>query len=518
MSAGMGRTVVIGAGMGGMAAAALLARAGGAVTVLEARDGPGGKMRSVDSAAGPVDAGPTVLTMRPVFEALFDRLGATLSDHVSLAPDPVIARHWWPDGGRLDLFSDPEASAHAIGVFAGAADAAAFLRFRARARRLFEAFDGPVMQAPRPSLTGVAAALMRDPGLIPSLAPGLTMAGALSRTFRDPRLRQLFGRYATYVGGVPGRTPALLSLIWRAEELGVWAVEGGMRGLGLALAARAEACGARFRYGAPVARIVTGNGRVAAVETAEGERIACDTVVFNGDPAALADGLLGQDARRAVPRKAVAPRSLSAWVWAFAARPAGVELTHHNVFFAGDPAREFGPIGAGRMPEEPTLYIHAQDRGGAARPEGLERFEIIMNGAPVGAAPQEATETCRTRTFETLAAFGLTFDPTPQTDRLTTPAGFASLFPGSSGSLYGLSPHGATAAFRRPAARTRIPGLYLAGGGAHPGAGVPMATLSGMRAAEAILSDRPSTSTSPRTATPGGMSTESATTAAAPSR
>lgn len=515
----MGETVaVIGAGMGGMTAAALLAHAGFDVTVIEAREGPGGKMRTLDSAAGPVDAGPTVLTMRPVFETLFARLGARLSDHVRLTPDPVIARHWWPDGGMLELFSDPEASAAAIRAFAGPRDEAAFRRFRETARRLFDAFDGPVMQAPRPSLTGVAAALSRNPGLIPSLAPGLTLAGALARRFQDPRLRQLFGRYATYVGGAPDRTPSLLSLIWRAEELGVWAVEGGMRTLGLALAALAEARSARFRYGAAARRIVVEGGRAAAVETADGARIPCGRVIFNGDPAALVEGLLGEDLRSAVPVAAVRPRSLSAWVWAFAARPAGVALAHHNVFFAGDPGREFGPIAAGRMPEDPTLYICAQDRGAGATPDGLERFEIIMNGAPTGAAPPEAAETCRTRTFETLARFGLSFDPTPATDRLTTPADFAALFPASQGSLYGLSPHGTTAAFRRPGARTRIPGLYLAGGGAHPGAGVPMATLSGMRAAEAIASDLASTSTSRRTATHGGMSTGSATTAAAPYR
>jgi 1-hydroxycarotenoid 3,4-desaturase len=241
-------------------------------------------------------------------------------------------------------------------------------------------------------------------------------------------------------------------------------------------------------------------------------------VVFNGDPAALVEGRLGDAARGAVPRRAVAPRSLSAWVWAFAARPSGPALVHHNVFFGADPDAEFGPIRAGRMPVDPTLYLCAQDRGGGATPRGPERFEIIMNGAPLGDGPIEEAQTCRRTTFATLARFGLTFDPTPETAALTTPAGFERLFPGSRGSLYGLSPEGATAAFRRPTAATRLPGLWLAGGGAHPGAGVPMATLSGMRAAEAILSARASTSPSARTATPGGTSTGSATTAAAPSR
>lgn len=183
---------------------------------------------------------------------------------------------------------------------------------------------------------------------------------------------------------------------------------------------------------------------------------------------------------------------------------------HHNVFFCDDPHTEFDPIAGGRMPEDGTLYICAQDRGSAKMPQGLERFEIIMNGPPVadGAeATDEEKETCRTRTFETLARFGLTFDPTPTTEWLTTPRRFAKLFPASEGSLYGRSPHGLTASLKKPTARTRVVGLYLAGGGTHPGAGIPMATLSGRHAAEAILTDLASTSTSRPTVMPGGMST-----------
>jgi 1-hydroxycarotenoid 3,4-desaturase len=239
-------------------------------------------------------------------------------------------------------------------------------------------------------------------------------------------------------------------------------------------------------------------------------------VVFNGDPRALATGLLGEGARPAVPSSAIEPRSLSANVWTFAARPHGPDLHHHNVFFGPDPRREFGPIADGRLPEDPTLYICAQDRGTGRNPPETERFEIIMNAPPLGPGQTEDMEQCRTRTFRTLAAHGLTFGPEPPDTALTTPARFEALFPASLGSLYGRSPHGLTAAFARPTARSRVPGLYLAGGGTHPGAGVPMATLSGRHAAEAILTDRTSTSRSRRTATPGGTSTASPTTAPAP--
>ncbi|MBK5927929.1 1-hydroxycarotenoid 3,4-desaturase CrtD [Rhodobaculum claviforme] len=514
------RIVVIGAGVGGLAAALRLAHAGCAVTVLERAATPGGKMRTLPSDAGPVDAGPTVMTMRWVFEDLFAATGERLDDHVTLHPEPLLARHWWPDGSTLDLFADPDASAAAIRTLAGARAEAEFRAFDAEAARLFAAFDAPMMRAPRPAFGRLAATVMGQPRLIAPLGPFATLARRLAGRFTDPRLRQLFGRYATYVGGSPDASPAVLSLIWHAEARGVWRVDGGMHRLAQAMAQLARARGAVFHHGADVARIEVRDGRATAAILGDGTRIAADRIVFNGDPAALHRGLLGAGVRRAVPRSAVAPRSLSAQVWAFAARPSRGDLAHHNVFFGADPAAEFGPIAAGRLPTDPTIYVCAQDRGaGQPLPDGPERFETIMNapphGASKGAGPCRMQE-CRDLTFATLARHGLSFDP-PAPDRaLTTPQGFDALFPGSDGSLYGRSPHGLTASLRRPVAATAVAGLYLAGGGAHPGAGIPMATLSGAHAAAAILNAPASTSASPRTDMPGGTSTPSPT--AAPTR
>lgn len=511
------KVIVIGAGMGGLSAAIRLALGGLSVTVIETQAGPGGKMRSLPSIAGPVDAGPTVLTLRSVFDALFEAAGERLDDHLHLIPQPVLARHWWLDGSTLDLFTDPEASAAAIATLAGPKAEAQFRRFNALSAQLYCAFDTPMMQAAKPQLGAIAWNALRAPRAWPALQPGLSLGRHLARSFDDPRLRQLFGRYATYVGGAPHLSPAVLALIWQAEARGVWGVEGGMHRLAAALAALAERQGVTLEYGRSVRRIERQSGRVSGVALSDGRVLKCDAVVFNGDPAGLLAGLLGNGAQQALPPSAAHPRSLSAWVWAFAATPSGADLTHHNVFFTSDPAREFGPIARGQMPDEATLYVCAQDRHHGT-PTGPERFEIIMNAPAKTGEPSGEIAQCRARTFPQLARFGLSFDQPPPDTALTTPAGFAALHPGSQGALYGRSPQGALASFQRPGARTRLPGLYLAGGGAHPGAGVPMAALSGKHAAEAILSDLTLASPSRLTDMPGGMSMASRTTGRAPSR
>lgn len=489
------RVIVIGAGMGGLAAAIDLARRGAEVLVLERAGTPGGKMRQVMVDGAAIDAGPTVFTMRWIFDSLFEDAGAILDDELTLMPADTLARHAWRQGGRLDLFADIEKSADAIGIFAGADAAHGYLAFCERSADIYRTLKPSFIAAERPSPIDLVRRVgFSNLGALLRTAPTKSMWSALGDYFKDPRLRQLFGRYATYTGCSPMLAPATLMLVAHVEQDGVWLVKGGMRRVAETMQALAERQGATLRFGASVSEIVVERGRAAGVILEDRERLDADAIVFNGDAAALGEGLLGNRAKKAVKPVAARDRSLSAITWCLNARTKGFPLLHHNVFFAEDYADEFAAIFRHRtISDAPTVYICAQDRqstdnGGDKQ---LERLLILIN-APAdrqraGALPVDDLER---RAFGLLGACGLDVETLGSGAVITTPVEFDHLFPGSGGALYGRAGHGAMATFQRSGTLSKLPGLYLAGGTVHPGPGIPMATMSGRLAAARLLEDR----------------------------
>jgi len=490
------RVTVIGSGVGGLAAALRLAHHGLDVQVFERAAAPGGKLRQVEIAGHVLDAGPTVLTLREVFDELFDAVGERLDEHLSLRPLDVLARHAWADGARLDLFADMARTAEAIARFAGGDQARRYRAFCERAGRVHRALDRSFMRAPRTSVWAlVGRAGWRGLPDLMRIAPFSSLWRELGACFEHPRLRQLFARYATYCGASPFLAPATLMLIAHVERCGVWQVAGGMHRIAAALASQLARRSARVHLNRHVAAITVRDGAVRAVELHDGERLETDAVVFNGDVDALAQGLLGPAVAAAVPRlRRPQQRSLSALTWNLVAATSGFELAHHNVFFSDGYVQEFDDIAHGRLPGQPTVYVCAQDRGDdSPRAAGsAQRLLCLVNAPPLGDAMRpdaQEVRRCEQTSFEHLERCGLRIERRPSHTVTTTPAHFHRLFPGSAGALYGPATHGWRAAFRRPGSRTRLRGLYLAGGSVHPGPGLPMVALSGQLAAASVLED-----------------------------
>jgi 1-hydroxycarotenoid 3,4-desaturase len=286
------------------------------------------------------------------------------------------------------------------------------------------------------------------------------------------------------------------------------------------LADLAGGLGAKIRYDTACIEILVRSGRACGVRLANGDIIEADSVVFNGDAAALGSGMLGSAARHAVPAIAPATRSLSALTWSIHAQSAGFPLVRHNVFFAPDYASEFRDIfERARLPRSATVYVCAQDRddNAAGVASTAERLLCLVNApanGDLGGPDSAEIERCEQASFSLMRRCGLTIERTGDNTILTTPEHFNHLFPGSGGALYGQASHGWMASFRRPSATCALPGLYLAGGSVHPGPGVPMAAMSGRLAAATLMAHLDSTSRSGRVVISGGISTHSATTGA----
>ena len=507
------RAVVVGGGIAGLVAALRLAHQGLQVTLLERSSQIGGKLRSETVDGQAIDTGPTVFTMRWVFDELLESVGANLDSELTLQRLPVLARHFWADGSALDLHAKQAESEAAVEAFAGADEAARFQKFCASTRALYDALETPFI---RSQLAGMPRFMgrmgPRGLALLAGIGPLRTLWRSMERNFTDPRLQQLFGRYATYTGSSPWAAPATLSLITQVEMDGVWSVEGGMPALAHCVARLGQRHGVQFRLDSECRAIRQSDGRVSGVELASGEVLAADVLVFNGDAAALRQGLLG-DAARASVAPARQPRSLSAVTWSLLAKTRGAALDRHNLFFCRDYAKEFADIfGRNSLPQEPTVYVCAQDRGAGSVPAGRERLLCLVNAPAVGdsnsdALSPQAVQRCQERSLALLKQCGLDVELEPARSVCTTPQQFHQRFPGTGGALYGQATHGWLSIFFRPGAVSRIPGLYLAGGSAHPGPGVPMAAMSGRLAAEAILANHALTRRSRVVATSGGMST-----------
>jgi phytoene desaturase len=483
-------TVIIGAGVGGLSAAIRLAATGQRVIILEQNAQVGGKMGEVSEAGFRWDTGPSVITMRHVLEDLFHAAGRRLEDYITLLPVEPLTRYFYPDGMVLDATRDLQRMAEQIERIEPR-DVEGYLAYLSYAARLHR-ITGPAFIYGEPVSLGTFRRVpVRDWVHVDGWR---TMHQAICSFVRSPHLRQLLGRFATYVGASPYRAPATLNVIAHVELTGgVWYPQGGVYAIARALERLAHELGVEIRTGVRVEQIEVRGGRAAGVIVAGGF-IPARHVLSNVDVAGTYTKLLppGTVPARTLRALNTAEPSVSGFILLLGVRGEHPQLAHHNIFFCADYAREFDDLfRRGQPPADPTVYVAITGkRDPTHAPPGCENWFVLVNAPPLG--PRFDWAQCageyRDRVLATLAQRGADIRERIVVEKMLTPVDLERLTGARRGALYGASSNDPLAAFRRPPNRSReVPGLYFAGGTVHPGGGVPMAMLSGAAAARKIL-------------------------------
>ena len=505
---------VVGSGFGGLAAAIRLQAAGYAVTLFEARDKPGGRAYVYTDQGLTFDAGPTVITAPGCLEELFALGGERMSDSVELLPVHPFYRLLWSDGKQLDYAGGAEFMDAQIAVLAPG-DRAGFKRFLAYSRRVFEAGYEELAATPFlrfSDMVRVAPELMR-------LRADRSVYGAVSKFVKDEHLRQALSFHALLVGGNPFETSAIYTLIpYLERKWGVWFPRGGTGALVAGLVGLFERLGGKLRLACPVAHIevegaapdapgaragqagnevVAARHRVFGGATSSVELGVFDLVVSNADIhqtyARLYAGAPGADVKRR--RLERMDWSMSLFVLYFGTNRRYPGTAHHSVLF-GPRYRELlrevfhGPD----LPDDFSLYLHAPTvTDPSLAPEGCETFYVLAPVPHLGNARVDWAAYQEEYADRILAALERHLPDVRKhvvTRRIFTPREFESELGAYQGSAFSVAPQLGQSAYFRPHNRDeRIPGLYIAGAGTHPGAGVPGVVNSAKATVATILRD-----------------------------
>ncbi|AKQ69172.1 Phytoene desaturase, neurosporene or lycopene producing [Myxococcus hansupus] len=471
------RVAVVGGGIGGLTAAALLAKDGHEVTLFERGASLGGKAQAVTVDGLTLDTGPTLLTLPDLVRGTFQTLGAEdlLPRFTELEPQ---CTYRFEDGREFTAHKDLEHTAQsAAGLHASEGEGVR--RFYAEAAAIWRAAGEPYLEAPFEGMAGfMARVAKRGVGAVMAGMKMGTLHELAVRHFKTDAMRQYVGRFATYTGASPYEASAAFALIPHIERAyGVHHVHGGIGALVEALGQAARRLGVRIHLGTQARFERTREGY--QVGPAEGtERF--DSVVVNADP-------LERLARTEEPL------ALSGFVLLLEVegRPA---LPHHTVLFGGDYRREFDELFSGQLASDPTVYFcNPSATDDSMAPPGRTGLFVMVNAPalPVDARGAEQAARGWETDVERVKAqmLGRLFQHYPALRGRVRVIGQRSPVdlaaqgaPG--GSIYGFLPHGKFGPFRRPRIRGKTPGLFFAGGGTHPGGGVPLVMLSGRFAAE----------------------------------
>jgi phytoene desaturase len=494
------RIAVVGGGLGGLAAAATLAARGHGVVLFDANPWLGGKAAVLEEQGYRFDMGPTILTVPRVLRRIFAEAGRDLDRDLPLVRLDPQWRCFFDDGSVLDLVEDAGAMAGTLEGFAPGSGAG-YRRFLDMSRRLHEVSERFFFWKPvedlRDTLTlggSLNAATLAD---VLSLRMGATVAGTIRGHVPDRRVAQMLDHFVQYVGSSPYGAPAVLCAIAHMQvEGGVWYPVGGTRAVPAALAALGRDLGVEYRTGTGVRRILVEDGRAVGVETDEGERVEAAAVVSNMDSIRTYRELVGgEPARRFARRRRYEP-ACSGVVLYLGLDRAYDHLLHHDFVFSADPEEEFDWIyRKGEPAPDPTCYLAAPARTdpGVAPPGGEALYVLVHTPYLRPHHDWRAMlPAYRRRILDKLArTAGLRdLEDRIRVERVLTPQDIHDRYRVLDGAIYGLASHGRFLGAFKPGNRSReVRGLYLAGGAAHPGPGMPMVMMSGWIAADAADAD-----------------------------
>jgi diapolycopene oxygenase len=482
---------VVGAGLAGLSCAARLAHAGFRVDLYEQQLEVGGKAGSRSLGGFRFDTGPSLFTMPQVFGELFSELGEHSADHLHPVTLDPICTYFYPEGPVLRAYGDPDRFAAEIEAKFGESGAS-LRRYLRHTGRIYEAaaelFLRHSLHEPSTYLQPFARRALPQLGRLDAFR---SLHQANSGFFADPRLVQLFDRYATYNGSSPFRAPATLGIIPYVEHaFGGYGLEGGIRALPRALEDLARRQGAAFHLGRRVQRILVREGRVRGI-LVDGRERDYRIVVSNADLLQTYEQLLSQPQAPPARRYRRLEPSSSGLVFLWGLAESYPELGVNNIFFSADYRREFRELFEERVcPRNPTIYVNVTSKlTPQDAPRGAENWFVLVNAPYLsGQDWKQETRRVRQRILSVMErVLGRPVGRSIVVEQVMTPEDIQRNTGSTRGSLYGISSNSPLAAFlRHPNRSRRIRGLYFCGGSVHPGGGMPLAVLSGKIAADLV--------------------------------
>ncbi|MDT7950738.1 MAG: phytoene desaturase family protein [Acetobacteraceae bacterium] len=490
---------VVGAGLAGLAAACTLAARGHKVVLFDKNPWLGGKAAVLNEAGFRFDMGPTILTVPGVLERVFREAGRNMADYLDLRRLDPQWRCFFDDGSVLDLREDMATMTETLDAFSPG-NSAGYRDFAAMSRKLHEVSEkfffwksvegiGDTL-----SFKGMDLATLKD---VLSLRMGTSVASQIRKRVPDGRVAQMLDHFVQYVGSSPYASPAVLcSIAHMQTDLGVWYPIGGTRAVPEALEKLAGELGVELRPNTEVTRIIEENGRAAGVETASCEIVRLSAVVSNMDSVRTMRELVGGAPARKFARRWKRDPACSGVVLYLGLDRAYDHLAHHDFVFSRDPKEEFDWIyGKGEPAPDPTCYLAATGRTepGVA-PEGGEALYILVH-TPYLRPHHDWAQMLPGYRQVILDKLKRCAGMPDLEDRIVferhlTPQDIHDRYKVLNGAIYGLASHGKVNGAFKPGNRSRdLAGLYLAGGAAHPGPGMPMVLMSGWIAADSLSQD-----------------------------